>query len=399
MKKNILKKNILKCILPCILFGCTSNKDNMSGDLPVIDVTKEYKEISLDVHEIADVEYIPLETTDSSVMWRDFQYVVSDDYVIADDTQYIFFFDRKTGKFIRKFGYIGDGPEEYTRNYNSVVDLKTQECFIYDMIKNNLLVYDFHGRFLRKHSIHKPLAEFACWYLYNYDDDHLILYSQFPVADMNYKDKHPFYLLHKRTGEISAIPLEIEHRLTNVIKQVSPLGPIIYGEVVSLLHDEDDFLLADLGQDTLYSFKNRNLKPIAVRTPVLKEMDPPIVVAPLSFTEDYMFFYIVRHEYVPSDPWKPLMEAPHMLWNRKTGEINRIKLYNSDIRAEKDIEITGGYQNLPPNCGVNRLKPDFLIEQHEKGNLRNELDSIASHMSEDDNLLLVLYHFKQKEQN
>ena len=370
----------------------------MSGDLPVIDVTKEYKEISVDVHEIADVEYIPLETTDSSVMWSAFQYVVSDDYVIANDTQYIFFFDRKTGKFIRKFGYIGDGPDEYTRNYKFVIDLKTQECFIYDMMKNNLQVYDFHGKFLRKHSIQKPIAEFACWYLYNYDDDHLILYSQFPVADMNYTDKHPFYLLHKMTGEISAIPLEIEHRLTNVIKRGTPLGPIIYAGVYSLLHDEEEFLLADFGQDTLYSFKDRNLKPIAVRTPALKEMDPPIVVAPLSFTEDYMFFYIVRHEYVPSDPWKPLMEAPHMLWNRKTGEINRIKLYNSDIRAEKDIEITGGIQNLPPNCGVSRLRPDFLIEQHEKGNLRNELDSIASHMSEDDNLLLVIYHFKQKEQ-
>lgn len=393
-----MKKNILKFILPCILFGCTSNNDNMSGDLPVIDVTKEYKEISVDVHEIADVEYIPLETTDSSVMWSAFQYVVSDDYVIANDTQYIFFFDRKTGKFIRKFGYIGDGPDEYTRNYKFVIDLKTQECFIYDMMKNNLQVYDFHGKFLRKHSIQKPIAEFACWYLYNYDDDHLILYSQFPVADMNYTDKHPFYLLHKMTGEISAIPLEIEHRLTNVIKRGTPLGPIIYAGVYSLLHDEEEFLLADFGQDTLYSFKDRNLKPIAVRTPALKEMDPPIVVAPLSFTEDYMFFYIVRHEYVPSDPWKPLMEAPHMLWNRKTGEINRIKLYNSDIRAEKDIEITGGIQNLPPNCGVSRLRPDFLIEQHEKGNLRNELDSIASHMSEDDNLLLVIYHFKQKEQ-
>lgn len=393
-----MKKNILKFILPCILFGCTSNNDNMSGDLPVIDVTKEYKEISVDVHEIADVEYIPLETTDSSVMWSAFQYVVSDDYVIANDTQYIFFFDRKTGKFIRKFGYIGDGPDEYTRNYKFVIDLKTQECFIYDMMKNNLQVYDFHGKFLRKHSIQKPIAEFACWYLYNYDDDHLILYSQFPVADMNYTDKHPFYLLHKMTGEISAIPLEIEHRLTNVIKRGTPLGPIIYAGVYSLLHDEEEFLLADFGQDTLYSFKDRNLKPIAVRTPALKEMDPPIVVAPLSFTEDYMFFYIVRHEYVPSDPWKPLMEAPHMLWNRKTGEINRIKLYNSDIRVEKDIEITGGIQNLPPNCGVSRLRPDFLIEQHEKGNLRNELDSIASHMSEDDNLLLVIYHFKQKEQ-
>ena len=380
------EKTIMYVVIACFFISCTSNKDNMSGDLPVIDVTKEYKEISLDVHEIADVEYIPLETTDSSVMWSAFQYVVSDDYVIADDTQYIFFFDRKTGKFIRKFGYIGDGPEEYTRNYKFAIDLKTQECFIYDMMKNNLQVYDFHGKFLRKHSIQKPIAEFACWYLYNYDDDHLILYSQFPVADMNYKDKHPFYFLHKRTGEISAIPLEIEHRLTNVIKRGTPLGPIIYAGVYSLLHDEEEFLFADFGQDTLYSFKDRNLKPIAVRTPALKEMDPPIVVAPLSFTEDYMFFYIVRHEYVPSDR------------NRKTGEINRIKLYNSDIRAEKDIEITGGKQNLPPNCGVSRLRPDFLIEQHEKGNLRNELDSIASHMSEDDNSLLVLYHFKQKEE-
>lgn len=98
------EKTIMYVVIACFFISCTSKKDSLSGDLPVIDVTKEYKEISLDVHEIADVEYIPLETTDSSVMWRDFQYVVSDDYVIIDDTQFIFFFDRKTGKFIRNSG-------------------------------------------------------------------------------------------------------------------------------------------------------------------------------------------------------------------------------------------------------------------------------------------------------
>ena len=51
------------------LSACTSQpKPQKDSTLPILDISKEYPEIELDIHEIADVEYVPLETTDSSVI-------------------------------------------------------------------------------------------------------------------------------------------------------------------------------------------------------------------------------------------------------------------------------------------------------------------------------------------
>ena len=68
-KHTMMKNNILSLCLMIALSACTSQpKPQKDSTLPILDISKEYPEIELDLNEIAEVEYVPLETTDSSVI-------------------------------------------------------------------------------------------------------------------------------------------------------------------------------------------------------------------------------------------------------------------------------------------------------------------------------------------
>ena len=55
-----------------------SSKSGFASELPIIDLEKEYPVKRIDIHEIADVEYIPLETTDESLLQTPNSWAVSE---------------------------------------------------------------------------------------------------------------------------------------------------------------------------------------------------------------------------------------------------------------------------------------------------------------------------------
>ena len=63
--------------------GCSTDKSK-SDSLPVIDLSREYPVEKKDIHEIADVEYIPLETTEASVLSGG-RTSTSDDYIVINE--------------------------------------------------------------------------------------------------------------------------------------------------------------------------------------------------------------------------------------------------------------------------------------------------------------------------
>ena len=60
----MMKNNILFLCLMLALSACTSQpKPQKDSTLPILDISKEYPEVKVDIHELGKVEYIPLETT------------------------------------------------------------------------------------------------------------------------------------------------------------------------------------------------------------------------------------------------------------------------------------------------------------------------------------------------
>jgi hypothetical protein len=93
-----------------IFIGCThKSKAPVNSTLPIFDLTKDYPEKTIDLQEIAEVEYIPLETTDESIIGKAPYYAISEKYIVSLASpldRATRFFDRK-GKYLFKIDRYG----------------------------------------------------------------------------------------------------------------------------------------------------------------------------------------------------------------------------------------------------------------------------------------------------
>ena len=75
-------KNFYLFFFTLLFIGCsTQPKAPTDSTLPILDLSKDYPEKKVDIHELGEVEYIPLETTDESVMTVGLLHFISDEYI------------------------------------------------------------------------------------------------------------------------------------------------------------------------------------------------------------------------------------------------------------------------------------------------------------------------------
>lgn len=95
-------RNLIPLLLLCLLASCTSQKPTDNASLPVLNIAEDdYPTRKLDIHDIADVEYVALESLDSTLLGSAYVYV-SDKYIVTSDGQSggnIYIFDH-SGKFL-----------------------------------------------------------------------------------------------------------------------------------------------------------------------------------------------------------------------------------------------------------------------------------------------------------
>ena len=115
------------------------------------DMRKEYPAKDLYIQDIADVEYLPIETNDS-MLWlgREINYVDDDIIMAANDKSGVLFHDRKSGKALYSFHRKGNGPEEYRALSSVAYDKEKNEVFVLDMMSSKDYVYDDKVKFIRK---------------------------------------------------------------------------------------------------------------------------------------------------------------------------------------------------------------------------------------------------------
>lgn len=132
--------------------GCSESVNKGKGDLQEIDVVTAFKqpqELSLlDLGK--DMTYIPLETVDESLIKLNSSSImkVTEDYIfIADSRRPILCFDRKTGKFLRRIGNIGQGPQEYSDGASFLIDPIGKRIYVM-LGAQRFQCYDYEGNFL-----------------------------------------------------------------------------------------------------------------------------------------------------------------------------------------------------------------------------------------------------------
>ena len=114
------------------MIGCVEKQNKQ--DVISIDIKSDYPERLLTLQDVADVEYVALETTDEFVTHGAVQAVGKEILLIKNwgNSGDFFLFDRKTGKGIRKINRLGQGPEEYAQLTALLLDERNKEIFVKD---------------------------------------------------------------------------------------------------------------------------------------------------------------------------------------------------------------------------------------------------------------------------
>ena len=191
--------------------------DKTLSDFPTFDLQKDYPEQDVFIQDIADVTYIPLETTDESVLGVIGGVICLNDTLVISDSQQnkVFFFDRQ-GKYLSSFGHVGGGKTEYFFLHKLCVDPDRREILVYDSpTKSRIVVYDFAGNFIRELKLSEKISADG---IYDYDKDYLLAYDVYmlEIPGEGVPNPYPYCLISKTTGEVTRLPLKVEKRKIDV---------------------------------------------------------------------------------------------------------------------------------------------------------------------------------------
>ena len=398
-----MNKFINLVLIVLLLTGCnTQPQKPIDSTLPILDLTKDYPKMEIDIHDIAEAEYIPLETTDESVIALGAFLNISDKYIImADLLGPVFIFDRR-GKFIRAIKNYGQGPEEHYVILGLTVDFQKEEYYISQQTK--IQVYDFSGKWQR--SLKVPEGVFYTEF-FNYNEEKLIVNNSFYDRYNPYNlpmDTTPYHLIDKQTGDRQSLPITIKNWVSKTLdrrkvmldKNTATMETKSLSLLPRLWANGYDFFISEFSKDTLYGYKNDQLTPFAVRYPSYDSSEIPTVISPVFYMDNYFFFKPVEMKLVENDTFEPYTKAPLLMLDRKSNEIRNItRIYDSN-RPSVGLWINMHHERSEiPNCIFKSIPASQLCEEYEAGKLEGKLKEVASRLKEDDNDVIAIYKLKE----
>lgn len=147
--------------LPALLSSCVGEKnpDKTADGCMSIDASGKGEKIKLS--DIIDtIEYIPLETNENCLIGRIDKVIgMGDTVAVLDDRigRALYLFGRD-GRFIRKIGQQGEGPQEYIHLFDMTYDRATDRIFLLDLGGNKILVFNSDNGFIKSIDIEDTYA-------------------------------------------------------------------------------------------------------------------------------------------------------------------------------------------------------------------------------------------------
>lgn len=379
--------------------GEGNNASTQKTDIPTIDLTKTYPKKTLQIEDIADVEYIPLETKDDVLVSRFQRAVVLDKQIILQNHMQgdVFVFDRK-GKFQSSFNHKGNGPGEYMQILSFSADADAKEIFIQDHpAQKRIQVYSFEGKFKRSLPINKQLTLGG---IYNYDDTYLFADWFAQVYDPENKSKlndRPYLLIDKKSGDITPLPQKIKNQETGRHRVKKGNGSKTLKFPVCRVMQAGDVVISDYGLDTTCIYANGKMIPLLVRNVAEAKKKGDVILSTILAKSDR---YVIVDNLNKKEQVEKIMNgakeavSTQLLCDMKKGTIHDSKLQLSTM-PDQDISINNfilfeDANQMLLNVGSN----DELIELYEDSKLKGRLKDIVSKLKMDDNPVLVLATFK-----
>lgn len=363
--------------------------------VPVIDFGKDYPEKVLTIDDVADVRFVPLETTDESLI-KSFNGVSMDSsrIVVTDKMQNQIFVFSSDGKFLNKISMQGGGPEEYQSILQACVDFGSDRVYIWDYpMLGRIKVYSLDGKYVQQLNVGTlPWPD----QMYVYDDSHLLIYFDSENLSKNKVGKNPYLLVNANTGKITPLNIPVAKPLSNRYIKYSGDGlasTISQMDIYPMMRVGDNVVISDFSLPLVYMLDKDKLKPIARRTGIgALTSDKRRMTALQNLSDRFMVFRSI----IAID-------------NESTGKINtddpqiiiydRIKksLYSGEPFSSAlgvPVMIEAWNNDLPKNTAVSVIPKLLLDRLHEKGKLSKKIEMLYSLLDEEANDILMIINFK-----
>lgn len=379
-----------------VLGSIPLSSQSQTCNLPVFDLSQEYPLKKMCLQDMADIEYIPLETTDDILLSDQVTLsAITDKYILLHEFRRgdIFVFDRNTGKIYSHFNHYGQSGQEYMWIKNgTLLDEKKEEIYVcsYSFIQ----VYSLKGEYKRTLKIKNPEKDLK---IFNFDDQSLIIYEEVVIepGHENETKKDPYRVVSKKDGSlISILGIHLPKRYSKAIAQKVGNGWRPYRFYYSdNQYYGSDLMIADISSDTLYQLSpNKGLIPLLRRKPSVHASEPRHIWMTLLTTDKFMLIGTFLLDFESTGG-----KIPQFIYEFKTGKINKVSILDTeyDTRAWSSgkWELSAS-PAIAKNMAAELISVSSMLEAYHGKRLKGNGNKVAKNLREDDNPVVRILKFK-----
>jgi hypothetical protein len=363
---------------------------------PEIDISETHSHKELHIQAIAEIEYVPMETTDDFLLdGRAELFYVSDKYILVWQRQGDIFVFNRNGRAVFHFNHLGGGPAEYPDISNVIFDEKNEEIFVTTNNLRQFLVYSLTGEYRRTLEFPDEIRNAVT---YNFDDETILVYDEIGFSNYDYKE-YPYLLISKQDGSLlSVLELRLPLRYSSsILPQLDanrqPTGPPIMIATPNNRRFGEDFVIADISSDTIYILdKKRELTPWLVRKPSVHSSEIKTVLTSLLATNKFIFLWKIAFDIAAIQNNQNIYTS--LMYEVKTGMTSRVLFINEDFPSQP-FTIMVNNLDIAKNMTANLIDAVVLKEAYEERKLKGELEKLTETLDEEDNPVLMIIKFRQ----
>ena len=292
-------------IISLFVISCQNAKNKDKNQIVTFDlkVLPKITNVKLSDLGFVDIEYIPIETNEQSLitgsddLFLGNKIITGDRVFLIQHLNKILKFDSK-GSFVTIIGTVGRGPNEFTVAYDVGVEEKSQNIYLLALSGTNMKfnVYSESGEFIKAFQI--PFYS----YEFRFIEDGILCYSENHMANI----ENSFNLIDTNGRIIKSFPNKYPFKIKDAY--------FIWHE--NLFYRFNSRLFKkEVYSDTIYVFENMSLKPHMVIEVGEKLITPKArsefdgldllknYIDPLNLFEfgDYVYYEFIYRYVVPDD--------------------------------------------------------------------------------------------------
>ena len=389
-----MKKTSVYYLIVMVVFATSCSSDKPAKDsLAYIDVTKNYPEKVIFLTDIADINYLYLNSDDDDYLYQGRIHCITKNMVVVvDDVSGSILFFSRDGNTKSRFNRKGQGPGEYIFARQVIYDEKADDVFVLSSgLGNFFLVYSSTGEYKRK--ILLPEGTFVQTF-YSFDDVSLFVYDgsverrKFVPFENDslteFYDSH-FIRISKTDGNVlDYVKLPTNNIILNDEVTRTPFA------AVRLIKCKEGVLLCNPETDTVFLYnKDRSLIPVIHKTPSTSALDPMIIMNNCADAGRYQFMDIVTvHLEINGFPTKSIMR------DKETDEFFRPIIHLPDYTGKEFSISTRTHRDFEdgPYFELDLIE---LKQAYRENKLSGELQELVATLNEEeDNNVFMLIEFK-----